>query len=532
MHFDRDYENMNFHRKEEYDLHPNSKSHLAKRYFFSRGELASDDYQQFWIRYKPGRILRKKLSRLPSMWIQIVLAVFLLVAVAVGSCTSLAVAILVLMAAAALALILVLTVSIRQLLMPTHISLDEGGIGLHWLRRFCNIKGPYLTWERISHVSIDKKSESDTKLEFNIIARMLPWSDRLVFMMLAPEMSKGWHTVGCDRATLDMDLDGIASSDDRKRLQIGLTRFLPSYRIEPTVSDELNLSLKVETYTDIWFDALSQSTARLRDGELSDDTFVCDKKYKIERTIGAGGQATAYEASVAHVSDKFRVVLKEFVLPAQAGIKVRKRVLENIQKEATLLKKLTHPNIVKLLDFFVEDQRAYLVLEHINGVTLKQRIEDGGALTDAQAAPLAITMCQILEYLHSSKPPVVHRDFTPDNLMLVGGTSIKLIDFNVAQQLEANSTKTVVGKHAYIPPEQFRGQATEQSDIYALGATLAFLLTGVEPTPILQSHPQKINAGVSSELNAIVAKATTLEASGRYANAAEMREDLEKLLKS
>lgn len=515
----------------ESDLHPQSKSHLAKRYFFSRGELASDDYQQFWIRYKPGRILRRKMRCLPAHWLKIVVYSFILVALGVGWYYGLHISILMFVVAAALAMFVCFSVWLGHLMMPTHISMSEDGIALHWLRRFCNINGPLLSWDRISHVSIDKKEGAQTKLEFNIIARLLPFSHRLVYMMLAPEMSKGWHTVGCDRATFDMDLEGIASSDDRKRLQIGLTRFLPAYRIEPTVSDELNLSLKVESYTDIWFDALSQSTTRLRDGELAGETYVCDKKYKIERTLGAGGQATAYEASIAHVTDNFRVVLKEFVLPAQAGIKVRKRVLENIQREAALLKNLKHQNIVKLLDFFVEDQRAYLVLEHIDGVTLQQRIEDGGALTEAQAVPLAITMCNILEYLHSKKPAVVHRDFTPDNLMLVGEPpSIKLIDFNVAQQLEANSTKTVVGKHAYIPPEQFRGEATEQSDIYALGATLAFLLTGVEPTPILQSHPQKTNSGVSDDLDAIVARATTLDAAARYSTAAEMRLDLERLL--
>ncbi len=516
----------------ESELHPQTKSHLAKRYFFSRGELASDEYQQFWIRYKPGRILRRKLKQLPEIWFPIVLCVFVSMAVVVGYVASPSTAVLMLFASLLLGGFAMVCISLRHFMIPTHISLNEDGIALHWLRRFCNINGPLLSWDRISHVSIDKKCEDQTKLEFNVIARLLPLSDRLVFMMLAPEMSKGWHTIGCERATLEMDLEGIASSDDRKRLQIGLTKFLPSYRIEPTVSDELNLSLKVESYTDIWFNALNQSTARLRDGELAIETYVGEKKYKIARTIGAGGQATAYEASIANLSDKFRVVLKEFVLPAQAGIKVRKRVLENIQKEAALLKKLQHPNIVKLLDFFVEDQRAYLVLEHIDGTTLQQRIEDSGALIETQAVPLAITMCQILEYLHSGKPPVVHRDFTPDNLMLVGGSlSIKLIDFNVAQQLEANTTKTVVGKHSYIPPEQFRGQATVQSDIYALGATLSFLLTGVEPTPILQSHPQKINAGISDELDSIVARATALDVTARYATATDMKQDLERLLR-
>src|SRR5581483_5192636 len=99
-------------------------------------------------------------------------------------------------------------------------------------------------------------------------------------------------------------------------------------------------------------------------------------------------------------------------------------------------------------------------------------------------------MCEILAYLHGLEPPVVHRDFTPDNLMITDDGTLKLLDFNVAMSADnAATSSTAVGKHAYMAPEQFRGLPEPKSDIYSLGATLHFLLTGRDPEPISVSHP-------------------------------------------
>jgi len=88
---------------------------------------------------------------------------------------------------------------------------------------------------------------------------------------------------------------------------------------------------------------------------------------------------------------------------------------------------------------------------------------------------LLLSMCSIIEYLHSFSPPIIHRDFTPENLLLSDDNKLVLIDFNVAQQQESASTRTIVGKHNYLPPEQFRGNANTQSDIYACGGCIFWL---------------------------------------------------------
>lgn len=452
-------------------------------------------------------------------------------------------------------------ITLLRFLYPTHIELSQNGLRYHWHRYWGRFSAPEINWDRVSHVTTsDRKvfNSLDIHLEFNVIARGLSPIDRLIFLCLAPAMSWGWLT--SDRPMLTINIDGIASSDDRKRLQMALQKFLPSYRIEPKVADDLNMYIKFESYTDIWLDALSTSKKRAIQKELEPGTVLSGGAYRIEGEIGSGGQAIVYRAdmlkpvpgqlslegikrnqTMVDMSDlpiligdtpvfpkaaPVTVVLKEFVLPAQAGINVRKRVLENIQMEAGLWRKLRHPNIARLIDFFVEDQRAYLVLEDVRGSTLKDMVADAGTFSPAQTIELALTMCDILGYLHRRNPAVIHRDFTPDNLILGSDGSVKLIDFNIALQLEAETTKKVAGKHAYIPPEQFRGKAVTQSDIYAFGATLFFMLTGKEPEPISSNSPQSANNEVPNELDLIVRRLTEPGLSLRYQNCADVKVDL------
>jgi predicted Ser/Thr protein kinase len=509
------------------------KAMLSNRYFFGKGIKASDEYEQFWIRYKPTRVLRKRLqayTKRPDLLYAAVAMVFLAVLVMFGSAFCLA--------AIVLSAVCFIVYRAGNLLAPTHIALSEDGLQVHWLRNFCNISGPLIGWDRLSHLSIAKINSgfgtTDNALEFNLIANGIPLSQRFKYAVLAPHMASGW--LRGNRCALRIKLDAIASSDDRKRLQMALKKFLPSYRIDATVTDELNLALRVESYTDLWLDALS-SSKRIREDMLEPGTHILAGKYEIVKHIGGGGQAVVYEAiekvSAGHGAvNQRKVVLKEFVLPAQAGVNVRKRVLGNIQREAQMLKKLEYENIVRFIDFFVDDQRAYVVLEHIDGVTLKQYIEAGGVLTEQETVKLSLQMAKILKNLHTSSPPVIHRDFTPDNLMIDQNKNLKLIDFNVAEHLEATNSNTVVGKHAFIPPEQFRGKATVQSDIYAMGATMYFLLTTEEPEAISVSVPQSLNSLISDELNAVVIKATEQDVACRFSCWSEIEAALETIARN
>ena len=225
------------------------------------------------------------------------------------------------------------------------------------------------------------------------------------------------------------------------------------------------------------------------------------------------------------------VVLKEYMLPVYVDIKARKQSIENFESEAKMLSKLDCDSIVKLKDFFVEDHRAYLVLEYIKGENLEEYIRKNGPMAEADAIKIGIEMCNILSYLQTQEPKIVHRDFTPDNLMRTEENKIKLIDFMVAQEVEnVGLTSAVVGKQAYMPPEQFKGKVGIRSDIYALGAGLYYILTGEEPEPLMQSIPILKREDITPRLSDIVAKATEQDESKRYASAEELRSALEKLL--
>ncbi len=500
------------------------KNLLANRFFFSKGERASDEYDQYWIRYKPMRVLRKRVAADPRLEKMVKLLVFaaVLLSFFIGGPLSGLAALSILVGA-------FLFFRLRLFLFPTHIALTEDGITFHWLRNWMNYKSCLIPWSCLSHVYLTNErflKRVEPRVEFNIVSSSMTLAQRLPFILLTPALAKGW--LG-DRAKVILPLDGLASSDDRKRLQFGFQRFLPTYRVDPKVSDELQLSLRVESYTDLWLGALSVNRNRLRSENLVCGTLLNHGFYEVVEAIGAGGQAVVYSAIQRELSLDRPVVLKEFVLPSYAGVKVRKRVLENIQRESELLKKLQHPNIVKMLDFFVEDERAYLVLEQIKGRTLKQIVEENGPLKEFDALNLALQMTSILIFLHGSNPQVVHRDFTPDNLMLAHGDILKLIDFNVAQHLESMSTHTVVGKHSYIPKEQFQGETTPQCDIYAMGATLFFLLVGKDPEPISISTVTKFREDISPEFNAIIEKATAVDASYRYIACDEIKNELEAL---
>lgn len=328
-----------------------------------------------------------------------------------------------------------------------------------------------------------------------------------------------------------------------------------------------------ESYTELWLKYFSKATDRTRAGLLEKDMVVCDGMYRIVGTVGGGGQGTAYLAIVEkdHIPESAygsggidgkvevsmgnkearhilkidkttagqtkkltvgqEVVLKEYILPVHRGQLTAERTAEKLKAEAEILNQLDHEKIVKLKDAFIEDYRGYLVLDFVAGESLKSLTERHGPQSEEEVIDWAIQTLEILDYMHGLTPALVHRDITPDNLMLQEDGNIKLVDFNVAYQVDSSATATVVGKHAYIPAEQFRGKPVPQSDIYSLGGSMFYLLTGKEPEPISTSHPANHNENVSIELDRIVAKATATSLEVRYADVQEFKDDLLKLKK-
>jgi hypothetical protein len=348
-------------------------------------------------------------------------------------------------------------------------------------------------------------------------------------------------------------------------------------QIDDEMLEPFEIAGEKQSYTELWLKELSASPKRDKLTPLELGAKLHNDRYTIISRIGMGGQGTVYLAEdniaqgnfaqdnlapknlaqdnlaqdhlatknpkSAELSPRVRareVVLKEFLLPVFPDTRVRKAAAIKFQEEADLLGKLEHPQIIKFYELFLEDHRAYLVLEKLDGFTLKDYVESKGKLPLATIEDLARQMCLILQYLHNQTPPVVHRDFTPDNLILSDDGKLKLLDFSVAQSVTSNVTGSVVGKPHYIAPEQFRGKSCSQSDIYSMGATLYFLASGKQPEPITNlklaledtsasanSKPSvNSNASASTKISKVIEKSTKLDLGNRYKRVEEILQDL------
>ncbi|MBX9689519.1 MAG: serine/threonine protein kinase [Candidatus Obscuribacterales bacterium] len=381
---------------------------------------------------------------------------------------------------------------------------------------------PWSAIKQVSHSSRQEKDELVEKIEM-ILDLSKPETKHLKILKL---INPGLFKTNRGQTRLSLDLGSI-SVDDRRKLLNSIQVNVPSEKIESDIAELLNPTAP-SSYTELWLDSLG-SQSRQFEGTLVPGLQLRNGSYEIKEFLGAGGQASVYLANNLHAeTNKLAetLVLKEFILPSHAGAELSKRSLEHVQREFELMQKLKHENIVKYHDIFVEDHRCYLVLEHADGKSLRKIVEEEGALSEMQIISLARQMAELLTHLHSEAVAVVHRDFTPENLILCADGKLKLIDFNVAQELEEGATRTIVGKHNYLPPEQFRGKAVFQSDIYAMGATLYYLLCAEEAEPISCSHPILKRKTLSPALDRIVAKATEPELQDRYLNAQEVLKDL------
>jgi serine/threonine protein kinase len=224
------------------------------------------------------------------------------------------------------------------------------------------------------------------------------------------------------------------------------------------------------------------------------------------------------------------VILKEAVVPLNADSTSKEKALEMFKREAKILQTLSHPNIARVLDHFVENGRDYLVLEHINGLDLRAYIKEHGPQPERLIMRWALEIADILHYLHNQNPAIIHRDVTPDNLVLDRTGSIKLIDFGAANEFIATATGTLVGKQSYIAPEQFRGKAVPRSDIYALGCTLYYLASGNDPEALSQSSLPADLAHKMPALNKLISDSTAMEMENRLVSMAAVAQEAREYL--
>jgi tRNA A-37 threonylcarbamoyl transferase component Bud32 len=278
------------------------------------------------------------------------------------------------------------------------------------------------------------------------------------------------------------------------------------------------------SYTKMWEEELRKRFEVTNFVPLPGGHHLLAGEIQILMQLACGGMSSVY---LARRSSGERIIIKELVVPEDRDGKLRDRVTEMFSREARMLAILDHPQIVKVYDHFVEDGRNYLILEHVKGLNLRQVVGLDGPFSEKTVLKIGAQISEIVDYLHSRDPVIIHRDISPDNLVYDADSGlVTLIDFGAANEFVGNMTGTMVGKQCYLPPEQFRGQAEPRSDIYAIGGTLHFLLTGEDPTPITSSRPRSIKENVSEELNLLIERATAQEVEDRISSANELSKQI------
>lgn len=263
-----------------------------------------------------------------------------------------------------------------------------------------------------------------------------------------------------------------------------------------------------------------------------------DGRYEIQDVIGVGGMAVVYKA-YDNIDDRIVAVkvLKEEYL---ANEEFRRR----FKNESKAIAVLSHPNIVKVYDVSFGDRLQYIVMEYIEGITLKEYIEKKGVIDWNEALFFIIQILRALQHAHDKG--VVHRDVKPQNIMLLENGTIKVADFGIARFSHSESrtvTEKAIGSVHYISPEQAKGELTdEKADIYSVGIMLYEMLTGRLPfdsdnavsVALMQVNkeaepPRTINPRIPVGFEQITMKAMQKNTRQRYQSAAEMLLDLEEL---
>ncbi len=222
------------------------------------------------------------------------------------------------------------------------------------------------------------------------------------------------------------------------------------------------------------------------------DQLLCDR-YQLLRSLSENASQQTWLALDRHSQPPERVIVKLLAItPDRPWEQVKL-----LAREAQVLQRLDHPRIPRYRDYFELEQLADsrflwfgLVQDQVPGESLQQSLDRGRRFTAAEIEQIATETLDILDYLHRLQPPILHRDIKPSNLIRGTDGHIYLIDFGSVQDRAAleGVTFTVVGTYGYVPMEQFGGRAVAASDLYALGATLIHLMTGVAPADLPHPH--------------------------------------------
>ena len=267
---------------------------------------------------------------------------------------------------------------------------------------------------------------------------------------------------------------------------------------------------------------------------------LLDDRYELLEVIGTGGMAVVYKARCHRLN---RLVAIKILKDEFSGDEEFRR---RFRAEGEAVAMLSHPNIVQVYDVSSSDSANYIVMELIDGISLKQYMEVKGVLNWKETLHFAMQIAKGLEHAHSRG--IVHRDIKPHNVMVLKNGSVKVMDFGIARVMNKSNTltKEALGSVHYISPEQAKGSYTDnRSDIYSLGVVMYEMMTGrppydgESPVAVAIQHinggaplPSALNPNIPKGLEQIIMKSMALDVNDRYASATEMLRDMEEFRKN
>ena len=260
---------------------------------------------------------------------------------------------------------------------------------------------------------------------------------------------------------------------------------------------------------------------------------LLNQRYLVISKLGQGGMGAVYKACDIQLGNRL-VAIKEM---SQHGLNPQQISIASkaFEQEAHMLAGLHHPNLPSIHEYFTETGHWYLVMEFIEGETLESYLKvNGGRLPVKEVLNIGIQLCTVLDYLHMRQPPIIFRDLKPLNIMRAHDGQLYLIDFGIARHFKPGQARdtAIAYSQGYAAPEQYgEAQTTTRADVYSLGATLHYLLSGIHParTPFRFAPlglPKQSNATV---LEVLIMQMVNLDASKRPANMAVIKQRLESI---
>jgi serine/threonine-protein kinase len=252
---------------------------------------------------------------------------------------------------------------------------------------------------------------------------------------------------------------------------------------------------------------------------------IIDGKYEILKQIGKGGMSKVYLAMDRRLNKQWAI--KEVEKFAHDTNK-NEIVVNSVIAEANLVKTLDNYYLPRINDILDDGKVIYVVMDYVEGESLQKILKTEGAQPQKHVLKWGKQLCEVLNYLHSRRPPIIYRDMKPGNVMIKPDGDVKLIDFGIAREFkeQGGSDTTSLGTRGYAAPEQFAGgtQTDPRTDIYNLGATLYHAITGHDPSkePYVMHPIRYWNPKLSGGLEKIILKCTMADPNERYQSAVEV----------